>query len=757
LRRSRNVPLTLALAAALALIFTLVLASPAAALEQKLTASDGAAGDWLGNSVAIDGDTLVVGASYGNAKKGAVYIYQRLGDSWTQTAKLTASDGTGGDLLGYSLAIDGDTIVAGAPDDSGGTHASRGSVYTFARTGAAARTETAKLTASDGGEFHGLGQSVAIDGDTIVAGGNQGSVYTFARTGAAARTETAKLTASDGAAGDGFGRSVAIEGDTIVAGAWTDDVGANANQGSVYTFARTGAAARTETAKLTASDGAESDHLGYSLAIDGDTIVAGAWADDGTGGNQGSVYNFARTGAAARTETAKLTASDGAFDDSLGSSVAIDGDTIVAGAVVDDVGANSDQGSVYTFARTGAAARTETAKLTASDGAAGDGFGRSVAIDEDTIVAGAVVDDVGDNVDQGSASVFFAAADADDDGLPDGSDSCPAGDTGWTSNATTDNDSDGCRDAGEDTDDDNDTVADGSDNCPTTSNANQTNTDEDAQGDACDSDDDNDTVADGSDNCPTTSNTNQTNTDGDAQGDACDADDDNDGKADGSDSCPGGNTGWTSNSTTDLDSDGCRDSTEDTDDDNDTVADGSDNCQTVANLNQANQDGDALGDACDNDNDNDTVGDGSDNCPTTSNTNQTNTDGDAQGDACDSDDDNDTLSDGSDQCRALPASTPSGCPDSARSLTLSYSAKKDKFKGKLTALESSCVDEDLVSVWKKVRGDDKRVGRDEVNVEGKYSVPEPRRPGKYYSTVEERIVPDLAACGSATSPTLQLR
>ena len=171
LRRSRNFPLRLAPAAALALTVALVFASPAAALEQKLTASDAAALDILGSSVAIDGDTLVVGApgeTNGGNARGAVYVYQRVGASWTQTAKLTATDGAN---LGTSVAIDGDTIVAGdkanAVGPVGGGH---GAVYTFARTGAADRTETAKLTASDAYAAEYLGTSVAIDGDTIVAG-----------------------------------------------------------------------------------------------------------------------------------------------------------------------------------------------------------------------------------------------------------------------------------------------------------------------------------------------------------------------------------------------------------------------------------------------------------------------------------------------------------------------------------------------------------------------------------------------------------
>ncbi len=168
-------------ALAAALVVVLALPASAAALEQKLIAADGAAGDFLGLSVAVDGDTAVVGAPFENAGAGSVYVFTRLGDGWSETAKLTATDGAPGDSLGGPVAIEGDTIVAGAP------------------------------------------------GDDVGANVNQGSVYTFARTGAPARNQTAKLTATDGAAGDRFGRSVAIDGDTIVAGAEFDEVGAKSN------------------------------------------------------------------------------------------------------------------------------------------------------------------------------------------------------------------------------------------------------------------------------------------------------------------------------------------------------------------------------------------------------------------------------------------------------------------------------------------------------------------------------------------------
>ena len=189
-------------------------------------------------------------------------------------------------------------------------------------------------------------------------------------------TQTAKLTASDGAASDYFGYSVAISGDTVVVGAYYDDIGANTDQGSAYVFVKpeSGWADMTQTAKLTASDGAASDYFGSSVAISGDTVVVGAYYDDiGANADQGSAYVFVKpaSGWADMTQTAKLTASDGAADDYFGNSVAISGDTVVVGAYDDDIGSNTDQGSAYVFVKpaNGWADMTQTAKLTASDGA----------------------------------------------------------------------------------------------------------------------------------------------------------------------------------------------------------------------------------------------------------------------------------------------------------------------------------------------------------------------------------------------------
>ena len=218
-----------------------------------------------------------------------------------------------------------------------------------------------KLTASDGARRDEFGRSVAMDGDTIVVGAysdddngaDSGSAYVFTRpaTGWATATETVKLTASDGLAYDHFGGSAGVDGDTIVVGAPRDDTGRFAT-GSAYVFTKPAAdwASATETAKLTASDGAADDHFGGSAGVDGDTIVVGAPRDDDDGSLSGSVYasTMPAAGWATATETAKLTASDGAADDYFGWSVGVDGDNFVVGARRDDA-KGSNSGSVYVY------------------------------------------------------------------------------------------------------------------------------------------------------------------------------------------------------------------------------------------------------------------------------------------------------------------------------------------------------------------------------------------------------------------------
>jgi hypothetical protein len=161
--------------------------------------------------------------------------------------------------------------------------------------------ETAKLTASDGTQGDLFGSSVSISGEILVAGApgdSSGSTYLFEKpvTGwPASMTETAKLTPSDGAPGDLFGHSVSISGEVVAVGAHYDD-DSSYKAGSAYLFVRpeTGWIGMSETDKVTASDGAEYDQFGYSVSVSGDTVVAGAAQDDDKGDASGSAYLFSR-------------------------------------------------------------------------------------------------------------------------------------------------------------------------------------------------------------------------------------------------------------------------------------------------------------------------------------------------------------------------------------------------------------------------------------------------------------------------------
>jgi FG-GAP repeat len=335
-------------------------------------------------------------------------------DPYIRGAELTDND-NGHGMLGYSVAIDGNTIVAGAPQVMVGGHPQQGAVYVFTKPagGWSNATQTAKLTASDGQPSDFLGGSVAVSGDTVVTGapylgGGVGAVYVFVEpaSGWKDTTESAKLTVAGGGSDFGeLGYSVAVSGNTVVAGAASENIGANVQQGAAYVFLKPGSGWHSETqnAELTASGGQEGDELGRSVAIDSGTVVSGA---EFAGGERGAAYVFARPAAgwpAQDTQTAKLTVSGGPAD-RLGTSVAISGDTVVAGAPGVEFGLDQGQGEAYVFVEPagGWTDETPTAELVASNGQSNDQLGESVAIDASTIVAGAP----GAALNQGAAYLF---------------------------------------------------------------------------------------------------------------------------------------------------------------------------------------------------------------------------------------------------------------------------------------------------------------------------------------------------------------
>jgi hypothetical protein len=410
--------------------------------QAELTAGDGVGGDEFGYSVAVSGNTVVVGAPEhevgSNKQQGAVYVFEMGAGGWadaTQTAELTDSTGEAGDELGYAVAISGNTIAAGEPagseilHDSNPRSESQGTVDVFTTTGSWASTSTpnSRLTESAvtdvlGGE---LGWSVAISGKTIVAGAPfdgihgdpEGVAFVFVEPGggwSGAHTQTAELTESDPSGADHFGTSVAVSGNTVAVGALFFVGGGHQGAAFVFTEPVGGWKDMTQNAELGASSPnlAGGDELGASVAVSGNTVVAGAFNHKvGQESGQGTAYVFAMPGGGWKdmTQTAELTSSEPLEGNALGFSVAISGNTIVAGAPSHQVCGNDDQGMVYTYTMPagGWANMAQTSELIASDGTPSDNLGYSVAIAGSTIVSGAYRHVAGsDTADHGAAEVF---------------------------------------------------------------------------------------------------------------------------------------------------------------------------------------------------------------------------------------------------------------------------------------------------------------------------------------------------------------
>ncbi len=263
--------------------------------QQKLEPSDPAAGDRFANEVAISGDTVVIGNKFDDGAaggdQGSVYVFVRSGGVWTQQQKLLASDPAAGAVFGHWVAIDGETLVVGTPGDffSG----SLGSAYVFVRSGGV-WSQQQKLQASDAAANDQFGLRVAISGETVAVS-SEGAAYVFVRSGGV-WSQQQKLLASDPEAGDRFGEALAISAETVVVGARMHDGAAGGNQGSAYVFVRS-SGVWTQQQKLEASDAAANDQFGGAAAIDGETLVVGAQFDDGAAGiDPGSAYVFVRSG-----------------------------------------------------------------------------------------------------------------------------------------------------------------------------------------------------------------------------------------------------------------------------------------------------------------------------------------------------------------------------------------------------------------------------------------------------------------------------
>jgi hypothetical protein len=370
------------------------------AQKDKLTASDAEDGDQFGYSVSINGNYAIVGAiadDDAGTSSGSAYIFIRSGSSWSQQAKLTASDAVAGDAFGWSVDISGDYAIVGASTAGDGAGTSFvGSAYIFVRSGTS-WSQQAELIASDAKAGDRFGWSVSIDGDYAIVGTlNADAAYVFVRSGTS-WSEQQILTATGVYSGDRFGYSVGISGDYAIVGAEESSIVAF-EAGSAYIFVRSGTS-WSQQAELIASDAAGNDSFGHSVSMDGDYVVVG------TSGAE-AAYVFVRSGTS-WSEQSILTAIDGSANDDFGESVSISGDYVVVGASSDLHSGLSGAGSAYVFAREGSG-WSQTAKIISDDAASSDRFGSSVAIDSNYVIVGAPFDDDAEDL-SGSAYIFMGA------------------------------------------------------------------------------------------------------------------------------------------------------------------------------------------------------------------------------------------------------------------------------------------------------------------------------------------------------------
>jgi FG-GAP repeat len=321
--------------------------------------ANGETGDRFGNSVSISGNYAIVGAIQDNVgtntEQGSVSIYQLTGGSWVLMQKITDGTGAASDNFGVSVSISGNYAIIGARRDDVGANTDQGSVSLYQLIG---------------------GSWVLMN----------------------------KITDPTGAANDWFGNSVCISGNYAIVGAYNDDVGANTDQGSVSLYQLTGGS-WVLMSKITDPTGAANDWFGNSVSISGNYVIVGAWYDDvDANTDQGSVSIYQLTGGSWVLMN-KITDPTGAANDWFGNSVSISGNYVIVGARYADVGANTDQGSVSIYQLTGGI-WVFMKKITDATGAAFDAFGSSVSISGNYAIVGVLSDDIGTNVEQGSASIY---------------------------------------------------------------------------------------------------------------------------------------------------------------------------------------------------------------------------------------------------------------------------------------------------------------------------------------------------------------
>jgi hypothetical protein len=336
--------------------------------EAKIQASDKQDSDSFGNAVSMSSDgTRVIVAAYtedtGAANAGSAYIFAYSSGSWSQQAKIVASDAQASDLFGSSVSMnsDGTRVIVGAyGEDTGGSNA--GSAYIYAYSSGSwsqeAKIQASDLSASEVSGVFGISVSMSSDGTRVIVGAqgedtgatNAGAAYIFAYS-SGSWSQQQKILASDAQATDNFGYSVSMSGDgaRVIVGARNEDTGGSA-AGSAYIFAYS-SGSWSQEAKIQASDKQATDYFGYKVSMnsDGTKVIVGAYYEDTGATDAGAAYTFTLSGGSWSQE-AKIQASDPGADDRFGVSVAMsaDGTKFIVGAFLEDTG-GTNAGSAYIF------------------------------------------------------------------------------------------------------------------------------------------------------------------------------------------------------------------------------------------------------------------------------------------------------------------------------------------------------------------------------------------------------------------------
>jgi hypothetical protein len=422
-------------------------------------------GNYFGEALALSGDTLVAGAPYENGGSrgidgdpndlsrhwsGAAYVFARnpVGN-WSQQAYLKADNADATDAFGQAVAISGDSIAVGAAcesskaqgiggDETDNSTPCSGAVYIFRRDSSEQWHQEAYIKASDAGVNMGFGKGVALDGDTLVVSArhkfNIGCIYIFRRDENGVWSEQAAITASDSAEDFGFGNSLALEGDTLIVGSPFHG-GVPTLKGAVYVFERSGGA-WSEKIRLQGSNTEDLDNFGWSVALSGTTFAVGATGESsgavGVDGNQrdnskrdsGAAYVFEK-GAGGWAQVAYVKASNTDSRDLFGYSVALSGDWLAVTAdgeasvatEVDGVQTDNsrpDSGAAYLFVRDAHGKWSQQLYLKAANADVNDQFGRSsAALSRAMLIVGAPAEAsnaVGVDGDQSNNSVQWSGA-----------------------------------------------------------------------------------------------------------------------------------------------------------------------------------------------------------------------------------------------------------------------------------------------------------------------------------------------------------